>query len=74
MYFEDENRLQNHDDFKDLSVTLTELDDSAIFVIVKNEDVYHIVESCDEHHSLKLTKELCENLSEVFKRISKSIE
>lgn len=74
MYFENENRLQNHAEFKELSPTLTELDGNAIFVIVKNEEGYHIVEGHHEYYSLKLTKEVCKDLAELFSKIAERID
>lgn len=44
-----------------------------IFSVISKKDGFYIIENCDEYFSHKLTKEECEDLSELFLQISFAI-
>lgn len=48
--------------------------DERVFFIGKKEDDFYLFENCDEYFAVKLTPEVCDNLSLLFNDLSNYIK
>ncbi|MFS0878042.1 hypothetical protein [Solibacillus isronensis] len=55
------------------SKTLELIKQERVFGIEEHEGKLYLVEKCDEYFAVVLTKEMCEDLAEVFKSLAQKL-
>ena len=53
--------------------TLEFIKENGVFGIEEHEGKLYLVEKCDEYFAVVLTKEICEDLAEVFKSLAQKL-
>lgn len=53
--------------------TLELIKENRVFEIREHEGKLYLLELCDEHFAVELTKEICEDLAQVFKTIAEEL-
>lgn len=53
--------------------TLELIKNERVFEINEHEGKLYLLELCDEHFAVELTKEMCEDLAQVFRTIAEEI-
>jgi len=72
-------KFNNVDIFGDIKVydeegILKKIDNERLFFVHNSTDGdFYLIEGCDSHFGVKLTSELCDDLSKVFQHLSEHI-